>query len=267
VIDATLETPVQPPELSDGRLDQMRTHLLDEIKRDARRRERGTRLRSRATGQRRLLAVVGVALAAIYTLPAVAEDRALWWIDGADDGAQPLSQVVTLARWTSEQLMIGPEQLSAPTARVGAGGGHWIMQAFVSKDHGLCIAMSPDPTRPSNDGASLSCGFPVHGLGSAGAPSDEVHWVGFRAGIPGKVTSRAAKFMYGPAAESVRHVDLENNDSGRVIRVATLPAPEGLGVRARFWFAVLRADDLVHTIVPRDEEGAALEHWRLPTAQ
>jgi hypothetical protein len=26
-------------------------------------------------------------------------------------------------------------------------------------------------------------------------------------------------------------------------------------------------DQLVHTIVPRDEDGEALEHWRLPAAQ
>jgi hypothetical protein len=34
--------------------------------------------------------------------------------------------------------------------------------------------------------------------------------------------------------------------------------PNGLGIRARFWIVVLPVDQLVHTIVPRDEDGKAL---------
>jgi hypothetical protein len=30
---------------------------------------------------------------------------------------------------------------------------------------------------------------------------------------------------------------------------------------------MLRLDHLVHTIVPRDKDGHALEHWHLPIAQ
>jgi hypothetical protein len=94
----------------------------------------------------------------------------------------------------------------------------------------------------------------------------DAHWVGFGTAIAGKVQNAETKIHVGPAAENVRSVDLENDD-GRVIRVPTIAAPKDLGVPARFWIAVLPVEHLVHTLVPRDNHGKALEHWHLPIAQ
>jgi hypothetical protein len=127
--------------------------------------------------------------------------------------------------------------------------------------------VSAEPPRPKEESLGIGCGFPVHGIAPAEVPAEKLHWVGFVAGVPGKLTSTAPKFMFGPAAANVRTVDLENIVDRRVIRVATHRVPHEIGVRARFWIVVIPVDQLVHTIVPRDENGKALERWRLPTAQ
>jgi hypothetical protein len=72
--------------------------------------------------------------------------------------------------------------------------------------------------------------------------------------------------MYGVANERVRRVDLENNQR-QLVSVPTLEAPPDLGVRARSWVVILPVEHLVHTVVARDEDGNALERWRLPWAE
>jgi hypothetical protein len=264
-METTLDNPVQPPELTDERLTQMRAHLVDEADRDARKRERRTRRRSRATGRRRLVVVTAAVLAAMYAVPAVAEER-WWWVQSPDEPMQPATQVLDVGRWRTEELMIDPTDGPVPTASFARDGDRWIVQAFVNKEGSLCVGISPDPPKPANEGASIGCGYPVHGIPLNYTPK-EVHWVGFGAFIPGKVTSRAPKFMFGPAAENVRTVDLEDDLKKRVLRVRTIPLPNDLDVPARLWIVVIPVDHLVHTVVPRDGDGKALEHWRLPIAQ
>jgi hypothetical protein len=259
-----LDNPVQPPTLRDDRLAQMRAYLLGEVERDKAKRERRARLRSRA-GNRRLVLVVAVAvLAVLYAVPAVAQER-WWWMGASGSEMQPVTQVLTSGEWTTEELRLHPEEGTAPTTGFGAAGQRWTMQTYMSAESGLCIGISPNPPRPANEGAFMGCGHPVHGIPLTYTP-DELHWVGWGLAIPGKVTPVAPRFMFGPAAPNVRNVDLENND-GRVLRVPTHALPDSLGVSARFWIVVLPLDHLVHTIVPRDENGKALERWRLPIAQ
>lgn len=266
-MNVSLETPVRAPELSAVRLSQMRTHLLDEVDRDARRRERRARLRSRAIGRRRgVLVVVAAALAVTYSVPAVAQES-WWWVNSPNDPARPVSQVVSIGPWTIKELLISdPNATTAPTASVRSGGARWAVQAYLDGAQSLCLGISPEPVTDDVGGA-VSCGFPVRGLAPPDTPPGQLHWVGYVAGIPGKVTATSPKFMFGPAAPNVHSVDLENNNEGRAMRVRTLPVPEGLGVKARFWIVVVPPDELVHTIVPRDEDGEALERWRLPMAQ
>jgi hypothetical protein len=274
-METTLENPVQPPELSEERLAQMRAHLLDELERDVRKRERRARPRLLAMApRRRALVVVAVALAVIYSVPAVAQER-WWWMNSPNSSLKPVSQVVTVGEWKTGELRdpraVGPAQ----TAPVVAGDERWIVQAFKMKHQGLnwdmlCLAISPDPPRPATDATgrrTLGCGFPVHGLVPPRIEAEELHWVGFNVSIPGTVASGTPKFMFGPAAPSVRTVELENIVDRRVIRVATHPIPDEVGVDARFWMVILPVDQLVHNIVPRDENGETLERWRLPTAQ
>jgi hypothetical protein len=267
-MDASLESPVRPPGLSDERLAQMRAHLLDEVDRDARKRERRAHLRSRARGRRRaVLVVVAAALAVAYSVPAVAQES-WWWVTSPDDPARPATQVVSIGPWSVKELLItDPNAKTAPTASVTTGGGRWAVQAYVSKEQGLCLGHFREPLTRDAEGG-IGCGFPVRGRGLAppGIPSEKLHWVGYVAGIPGKVTATSPKFVFGPAAPNVHSVDLENNYEGRTIRVRTQPLPDSLGVDARFWIVVLAPHELVHTIVPRDKDGSALEHWRLPMA-
>jgi hypothetical protein len=49
--------------------------------------------------------------------------------------------------------------------------------------------------------------------------------------------------------------------------VPTSAVPSELPVRVRWWVAAQRLDQLVHTVVPRDQDGKPLEHWRLEIAQ
>jgi hypothetical protein len=218
------------------------------------------------------LAIGAVALAVIYSVPAVAQER-WWWMSSPNSTLKPVSQVVTVGKWKTADLLDPRAAGPAQRATVVYGDVRWIVQAFMSKHRGLnvdmlCLALNPDPPRPANDlGGSGACGFPVHGLMPPGLKAEELHWVGFSASIPGRVESGTPKFMLGPAASNVRTVDLENVVDRRVIRVSTHEIPEEVGVDARFWIVAIPPDQLIHTIVPRDEEGNELERWRLPTAQ
>jgi hypothetical protein len=56
------------------------------------------------------------------------------------------------------------------------------------------------------------------------------------------------------------------SEDGTVVSVPTFPGPTDLTVPVRLRIAVLRLDHLVHTIVPRDQNSDALEHWDLELA-
>jgi hypothetical protein len=269
----SLEVPVRPPELSGARLAQMRAHLLDEAQRDAQRRGRSRRGWSFASSQRRrALILVAAVLGAIYAVPAVAQQRWSWMLT-PNATLKPVSQVVTVGKWQTRELLDPRAAGPAQTAPVFAGDVQWVVQAFVSKHRGLnenmlCLALTADSPRQADDlGGGGACGFPVHGLAPSKVPPERLHWVGFSLSIPGQVEKGAPKFLFGPAAANVRTVELEDNVAGQAIQVETHPIPAEVGVDARFWIVAVPPDKLVHTIVPRDEDGAALEHWHLPSAQ
>jgi hypothetical protein len=265
-MDAAMQQ-VVTPELDEGRLAQMRAHLLDEIDRAESKREGRRGARSWANAhRRRLLAVVAAALAVTYVVPALAQER-WWWVTSSGDPWRPVSQVITLGRWEVQDLLVDPSRTRVPTAHLVAAREHWIVQAYLSTGGQLCLGISPDPPLPANEGAGIGCGFPVRGMNGSTTPDAKEHWVGYIAGVPGKVTATSPKFMFGPAASTVRTVDLANSNDRTVIRVPTHALPSSLGVDGRFWIVVIRPDQLVHMIVPRDEKGDALEHWRLPIAQ
>jgi hypothetical protein len=259
-MEHTLENPVQAPGLSDERLADMRGHLLVEI-------DRASRKRGSWTGRRRLLVALAAAFAVIYALPAVAEDRVLWWVHGPNDPFQPATHVLTFGRWTDEQLRIYPSRGPVPTSPFTASGARWVLQAFVDKEGDLCVGLSLDVHERGDSEATLACGQPVYGTPiRSGVVHDEMHWAGFTTSIPGRRDLANVKLMYGVAAGGVRYVDLENND-GEVIRVPTIDQPQGLDADARFWVVELPVDHIVNTLVPRDNHGKALEHWHLAIAQ
>lgn len=258
-MDANYENPVQPPFLSDRRLAQIRAHVLSATQ------PRATRRRLLAPRRHVLVALVAAG-AVIASLPAIAQDNALWWVHRGNDPFQPNTQVVTLGRWTNAELRIDRKAGSVPTSRFFAASAAWRLQAFVSTDHELCIALAPEAPQPANEGSSVVCGQPVRGTPQRVAPAaSDLHWAGFGVSIPGRVGDTSMKIAYGSAAASVRAVDLETNSG--TVRVATTAQPPGLDANARFWIVELPVDQIVTTVVPRDEDGHALEHWRLPVGQ
>jgi hypothetical protein len=221
---------------------------------------------------RLVLVFVLVALAVIYSVPAVAQQRWSWML-APNATLKPVSQVVTVGAWKTEELLDPRAAGPAQTAPVATGDVRWVVQAFMSRHRGLnedmlCLWLSPDPSPPGADlGGSGACGFPVHGLAPRATDPDNLHWVGFSLSIPGQATTGVPKFLFGPAAAKVHTVELEDSVDGRAIRVPTHQIPDEVGLDARFWIVAIPPDQLVHTIVPRDENGKALERWRLPIAQ
>jgi hypothetical protein len=116
----------------------------------------------------------------------------------------------------------------------------------------------------------------VHGLPQLVPPwaeppeADDLHWVSLTLSIPQGFEASGGgtgpKWLFGVANPRVTRVDLENENDGTVVSVPTFPGPDQSPVRLQLWVAVLRLDQLVHTVVPRDKDGEALEHWHLSTA-
>jgi hypothetical protein len=126
---------------------------------------------------------------------------------------------------------------------------------------------------PSVGGGSLAA---VRGLpqlvppGAEPPEADDLHWVSVTLSIPQRLEASGGgtgpKWLYGVANPRVTRAALVNENDGTVVSVPTFPGPDQSPVRLRLWVAVQRLDQLVHTVVPRDEDDKELEHWRLPTA-
>jgi hypothetical protein len=241
-------------------------------------------------GPRRALVLVAAVLVGIYAVTAVAADRrprVVYWLFDRSSETYPLTQVPTVGKWTPTKRAgldfvrtdkgYVPKGSIVPVLHGTVAGQRFEMQVFMRKEGSrklLNVGFHPGETPPPYHGTNIPAfsfvtgGAPVHGLSDA--DEEQLHWVSSGLSIPGPIESSGGgtgpKYHWGLAAANVRQVDLENDD-GRVVRVPTFPGPRDLEVRVRVWIAVLRLDHLVHTIVPRDEEGKALEHWQLPIAQ
>ena len=94
---------------------------------------------------------------------------------------------------------------------------------------------------------------------------EEFHWVSLILAIPQRLEASGGgtgpKWLFGVANPNVSRVELENENDDTVVSVPTFAVPKDLTVRVRLWVAVLRLDQLVHTVVPRDKNGEPLEHW------
>lgn len=250
---------------------------------------RGSRKRRRS---RRLLVLVAVLLLAIFAVTALAGGRqrhVVYWLFDRSHETYPLVQVPRLGEWRREQRAglrllttprgLVPEIKNVPVLHGEVAGHRWELLAFLDVTDGtsrkdLYVGFHPGGTPAPYHGTnvpafdSVGWGFPMRGLSTAGGP--ELHWVSSQLFVPGPIEPSGGgtgpKYLYGPAAADVRRVDLESDD-GTVVRVATFAGPAELGLDVRYWVAVLRLDRLVHTIVPRDAKGKALERWHLKIAE
>ena len=227
-------------------------------------------------GRRRVLVLVAAALACLFAMSAVAAQnsgRVPYWLMGPnpDERAVGGTQPTTVGVWTrAPRVLPDPRSGSrrVPTIHGRTGATGWVFQAFIlspdeigTRERVLSLGIGPVSRRPANEGAFEAYFRP----GWMMRNETDDHLVVFATAIPGKVGD-GPKYLYGAAAPDVRQVDLESTDAPTV-SVRTFAGPEGLGVPARFWVAVLPLGHLVHTLVPRDADGDALEHWRLEHAQ
>jgi hypothetical protein len=248
--------------------------------------------RTRTT--RRVLALAVLALAAAFAISAVAADqphRVVYWLFDRSPKTYPLIQVPTLGQWHEEkraglQLVktehgLEPDVETVPVIEGEVAGQRFEMLAFLTKlfnpsrPPDLYVGFNPGGTPKPYYGTNIPAfggggsGFPVHGLPQA-FPTRDLHWVGLSVDIPGPIEPSGGgtgpKYLSGPAAANVRRVDLVGAD-GSVVSVPTFPGPTSIGVPVRLWVAALRLDHLVQTIVPRDANGRALEHWHLDVAE
>jgi hypothetical protein len=243
---------------------------------------------------RRLLVLAVLLLATALTISALAADRphsVVYWLFDRSPETYPQLQVPTLGRWHDEQRAgfgplvktdhgLEPRIMTVPVLEGEVAGHRFEMETFLTnllnpnRPPDLVVGFNPGgPAKPyyGTDipaAAGGGFGFPVYGLPRA-FPERHLHWVGWSLLVPGPIESGGGtgpKWLSGPAASNVRRVDLVSGD-GSVVSVPTFPGPSSIGVSVRLWVAALRLDRLVQTIVPRDANGKALEHWHLDIAQ
>lgn len=221
----------------------------------------------------RAIAVAAAALVCLSAAVAIAASSRDWWFFHTP-AVQPLSQPVVVASSSAGQSrlarMSGRRWESGGNLSGTSAGMPWEFTAFTAKHDGggreLCYGVTPNPPNPKGEGAALGCGPTVYpGPGHSDDPSYDTHWLARLVQIPGETETATVKFISGPTAPNVARVDLIVRD-GRPISVPTIPAPKGLDLPLRFYVAVLPAHELIHTLVPRDANGNALEHWELPEA-
>jgi hypothetical protein len=250
---------------------------------------------------RRVLVLAVVLLGMLYGVAAIAADEPGWsiryWIFDRSQETYPTTQLATVGEWHEAPRMglehrytkDGVEVLAAtiPVLLGEVAGRGFEMQVYL-RPRGdadrvqrswrpgasdLCVGFEPGGTPKPYHGTDIpsfaggTCNPPIQELRPFGY--EELHRVGATLHVPGPIEPTGGgtgpKYLFGVAAPNVRRVDLESRD-GTVVRVPTFAGPPDLGVPVRLWVAALRLDHLVHTIVPRDDEGDALEHWHLPWA-
>ena len=221
----------------------------------------------------RLAVVLSAAMVAGLAAVTIAGSARDWWFLGTGL-AKPINQpVVIVSRSVETQAWTGQGN-----ALSRSGGGYLAVSnnvpfeffAYAASDSGkprVCYGVTPDPPNPRGVGAGDACTPPYFpGPGHSSDPLSETHWLTYMVLTPwGSETAKDVTFVFGPTAPNVARVELLS-PTGPTISVETIPAPNGLGLDLRFYIAVLRADQLINALVPRDASGKALEHWNLPQA-
>jgi hypothetical protein len=244
---------------------------------------------------RRVALIAAAAVVLLYVVTAVAADNphgVVYWLFDRSPKTFPVRQEPALSKWTLAKRSVfgliqtdkGPvppagrpqvQIWSVPVIHGELAGQPVEIEVYMGPHNQPAIGLSPGgPPKPAYGTnvpqlAGGAGGFPIYGLQTDGGPLG-LHWVGWTLDVPGPIEPTGGgtgpKYLYGLAAPKVRRVDLEG-DHGMVVSVPAFPGPATLGVNVRVWVAAVRLDQLVHTIVPRDANGDALEHWHLPEAQ
>jgi hypothetical protein len=262
---------------------------------------RGRRLPKRGTpvSPRRVLVLAVLALAVVYVMAALAAGRPrvgpVYWLFDRSGETYPVHQVPRTSGWV-ERIRGVPWRDYVPTPDggryrprpvpllQGTVAGHRFEIAALTRWRAVALGFSGGGPAEPLYGTNVpgvgggSGGFSVRGLPGPvaegrrfAAPDPEsMHWVSLTLDIPQGFEASGGgtgpKWFYGVANLRVARVELVNENDGTVVSVPTLPGPPDYPFRVRVWVAVLRLDQLVHAVVPRDLEGDELERWELPTA-
>src|SRR6266508_3990748 len=203
-----------PPNLDLGTsTSPRREHLLREINRAAGSSHMRWSPRSRSWSRKRsvtrsqrslrrkvaLLAAISV-VAVLLVLPAMAVVKG-WWFLG-NGTPQPVGSVDVITSGNAD-------------------GVAWTLTAFVSKDRGVCVALSPDSQK---GWGTEACGAGVRGEPNLSGQRDERrHWAGY---VYAPTGSDSPSFVFGPVADGVAAIDVELAGD-RTLHTAPVKPPAG----------------------------------------
>jgi hypothetical protein len=251
----------------------------------------------------RLLVLVAAALAVIYVVSAVAADRRPFGlvhqlVDRSDE-TYAVEQVPELEGWIRRRRAIDEPVMTekgtmravreVPTIQGAIAANRFELSAFVSDFRSnflgrLRVGFSPGgpaencpPTSCASDAKVPYLGSGIARLNIYGLGEElglkPLRWVSIAATVGGTLEKTNAgyvgdgpKWFFGVANEKVARVELENTNDGTVVSVPTFAPPNEFPIRVRLWVAAVRLDQLVHVVVPRDQDGEALERWEMNAA-
>jgi hypothetical protein len=188
--------------------------------------------------RRRILLVAAVVAAiALLAVPALALSD--WWFLGPG-APKPEGGVTVVASGRS-------------------AGIEWMMTAYVSKDTGVCVALTPQVGQ--GDSGALGCGADVRGEPNRGSARDRPgkHWVGYQYFALGLFDF--PEFVFGPVAHGVDGIDLVLS-SGDTLRTTTINGPDELNAPLDFYVVELPRGASIDSIIARDSSGTVLERRR-----
>lgn len=179
---------------------------------------------------------VTIAVALLIVVPALAVAREWWFSSDAPASSGDIAHVRTV--------------------RAG-DGSTWDLTAYVSRDAGVCVALTP--SADSSKGAAMTCGAGVRGEPNVPAGAAR-HAIGFTV-TRGEGTP---SFMFGPAATNVSLVEARLS-GGRVVTSEAFTGPPSLGAGSlRFYVVEVPPDARIVAVRARDGGGGVLEERAVP---
>jgi hypothetical protein len=172
--------------------------------------------RRRVFTRRRLVFAFAVLVCVLVPLVALGGANDWWFLrDGQGPTPQHAPVVVKEGEWN---------------------GHHWQLVAYASTTDGVCYVVNPSGSESGGFGGAMGCA-PIAGVPRTDATKRTPDMTITYMGTSG---SQSLAWVAGPVIETAKKVEIKF-PNGRVLRVATFPAPESVG-RVRFYATPLPAD-------------------------
>jgi hypothetical protein len=196
----------------------------------------GSSQRYRFNRRRQILALAtAIGAAILVAVPALGINGGWWFLGGGEP--QPTTGVSVIATGTSAAI-------------------DWTLTAFISRNKGACVALTPS-VRGRSMGGQI-CGTNVRGEPNTSRPGTGAtrHWIGIGYFALGLYNFPA--FLYGPVAQGVDHVDVVLANGAR-LEARTLDPPDDFGARIDFYVVEVPRHLSVQSVIARDQSGTTLE--------